>query len=226
MSAEHISFDKLSDLHDDEISIQEEKDFILQHLEECIQCGGEFRRLKDTICHCIAFRNMNFCNENMSIRIMKVVRWRRRKAVFYRALPAVAASVIIIAGAGIFTSGMFNPGNSESSDSSVSASMYDATDMEQVVKILSKNNAKILQVSDLFIEGETTVEKFKKLRRDLGFRKVVYSLTNQKAQYRQSWQWKNPGIEEVGMSSKEFASASAFPDAREQEKYIRFRVFK
>jgi len=229
MKRDHISFDEMSDLYDNLIPTEEEKDIFYDHFEACHDCGAEYDRLRRTVCHLAMMRDAEFELTNLSDKTIKAYMWRRRKQGFLKAMPAVAASLFVIAGAGIFSADPFMDSANEANISNkyVSSSPV-ASDTEKVIKILGDHDARILKISDLYIEGEISLADFKKLRRDLGFRKVVYTLTNHSgSNIAQSGQWKNNNIEEVGINSGGGRSIDQrYNNSSANSNQIRFRVFK
>jgi hypothetical protein len=223
MTDRHIPFDRLSDLHDGEIEISDDKEVIIGHLGECFQCRTEMDRLHNTIMRCVAFRETIVCMDGFHQRTMKVIRWRRRRHSFMKAMPAVAASIAIVGGVTLFNSGV--PGQEGSVRQKSTAYVSSAvTDTEKIVDILGGNNARILTVSDYFIEGEIEAGQFNKLRRDLGFRKVVYNVVAMGGSQEQPRF--NRNIRTVGSMNPMIVGASQLSSPVPGSQYIRFRVFK
>jgi len=93
-----------------------------------------------------------------------------------------------------------------------------ANDTSKVVDIISRNNAKILKVTDLYIEGEVSGGSFKRLRKELGFRKVSYAFVRGESGTSSNF------IEEVGtLSNKAYMDAETNGNP---SRAIRFRVYK
>jgi len=97
------------------------------------------------------------------------------------------------------------------------------SESEKIIDIIRKYKAKILKVNDLCIEGEVPYSSFSRLRRELGFRKVVFSVSGESAFKETSKNWRSDDIEEVGIGPQNDYSVNA---KRSAEKYIRFRVYK
>ena len=224
MKDNHIPFEKLSDFFDEDISIEEERRQITGHLDECFLCKTEMDRLRNTIFHCTALRDSIFCTDGFNEHTMKVIRWRKRRKSFIRVIPAVAASVVILGGINFFSGALTGPDSGVIVSSSGTAAV---SDTEKVVDILSTNRAKILKVSDLYIEGEVSADQFQKLRRELGFRKVVYNVVNRSSSDSGKMSKWNSNIEEVGtLNSSSIVGASQFGAPVSGSRYVRFRVFK
>jgi len=226
MKTEHVPFEKMSDLHDNLIDTTEEKEKIVEHFGECTNCDNEYGRLKKMICHLEAFRDYDFCLTGISEKTMQKMVWRKRKNfIFKRALPAVAASFMLVTGFGLYNSGYLKaPDGNQMHGSMVTASMA-GNDTARIVKIIGDHDAKIVKVSDLYVEGEIPYKDFNRLRRNLGFRKVVYNVTDRsRLQARQ--QVLNRNIETVGVTSSPGLTGATFQTSGKRDLYVRFRIFK
>lgn len=98
-------------------------------------------------------------------------------------------------------------------------------DTSKVVKIIGDHKARILKISDLFIEGEISYKDFNRLRRDLGFRKVVYSVTNNKASSGNQPLF-NQNFKAVGTNSPVENNNQGYREPEKGDMRVRFRVFK
>ncbi len=92
------------------------------------------------------------------------------------------------------------------------------SDVQSVIDVISRNNATIIKVTDLYIEGEVSQAAYSRLRKDLGFRKVVYSLV------RNSAATPLENIEEVGTTRGPLYGGLSQDNSTAQS--IRFRVYR
>jgi hypothetical protein len=224
MIGNHIPFEKLSDFCDNEV-VQEEREELFEHVQTCHFCKSEFRQLQSMISYCSDLRKTLICAEDFVKKTMAAVKWRRRRRTLLAHVPVAAASVILIGGVALFASIINTPlkhdtGNFAAMPPSPLPLNTAASDTENVVGILSANNASIFKVSDLFIEGEIPAVRFAKLRRELGFRKVFYRVGSRPEQQGTA---ANPYLEEVGSVS---GSGERFNLPARQGEYVRFRIFK
>jgi hypothetical protein len=223
MSGKHISFDTLSDLYDDEIGSMEEKASMMRHIESCRACALEYKRLGNTLRLCRDVAGISFPLEELSQQTLLKIKSSNKKKLFLKSLPAMAASILVIAGIGLFNTGIIgihNRGNlaDESSRRSYSES-------EQVIEIIRGHKASIAQVTDEYVEGTAPVASFNELRKQLGSRKVAYMLVEETGQDTGA-SWSNP-IENVGLDDGQVISDPK-QDGRiaSGKKYVRFRVFR
>ena len=174
MSGNHISFQTMSDLYDDEIRSKTEREAILKHIETCKVCAQEYMRLGKTLQFCRQFSALSFPLEDLSPRTLGSIRSARKRKQFLKSLPAMAASILIVAGVGLYNMGIIGvPGRSTIADEGYRRSYNDS---EQVIDIIRQHKATIFQVTDEYVEGTVPVSSFNELRRNLGSRKVAYHL--------------------------------------------------
>ena len=224
MIGDHIAFEKLSNFYDNETAHDETMELI-EHINGCSFCKGEYNQLTEMLEYCSALREAFVCSEDFVNKTMGVIKWRIRRQTLMTRLPLVAASVIVIGGAFAFASMLNQPAKMNLAEKITTAekpsySMPVSNDTEYVIGILSSNNASILKVSDLFIEGEIPAAYFSKLRRELGFRKVFYKVV-ERSDLKPPML--NPFVENVSIGSGSNARFSYEHDGNE---YVRFKVFK
>jgi len=224
----HITFEKLSNFYDNETA-QDEATELAEHVKSCPFCKGEYKQLTDMLEYCLDLRETLVCREDFVKKTMGAIKWRMRRHALMTRLPLVAASVVIVGGAFAFVSILNRPVGVELARNMTaiekpieksSRSAPASTDTEYLLGILSSNNASILKVSDLFIEGEIPAVHFPRLRRELGFRKVFYKV-GERSDFKQPVL--NPYVENVSAGT---SSGIRFPYENDKSEYVRFRVFK
>lgn len=224
MSGNHIPFHKLSDLYDDEIESRDEREMILRHLDGCESCALEYRRLGETLRLCGSLAELTRSPAGMSAATMKKILSAKKRRQFLKSVPAMAASLLIIAGAGLYNAGLI--GVHERAGVGGVFSRSQVSDSERVIDIIRKHNATIAQVTDEYVEGTVPVSSFNDLRRGLGLRKVAYMPVGENESDR-NIQWGN-AIEEVGLDDGQEQKAWAPLNGHSGAavKYVRFRVFR
>ena len=212
----HVLFQRMSQLIDNDIATEEEKNFILDHIESCSLCKREYARLQEMMRYFSCLRSIDHLRFDLSSRVIEKYSSRRRKVFFKKIIPAAAAAAVLIFALGI---------NNSLQNNSVTSNMAQlkmekpvSNDTRNVISIISHNNASIIKVTDLYIEGEVSKADYSRLRKELGFRKVVFSLSKKD----NGTVMKN--IEEVGALSG--SSSDAVPGDATQKESIRFRVYK
>jgi len=179
MNGKHIMFQKMSQLMDNDIATEEEKNSILDHIQSCDQCRREYARLQEMMKLFAGIRKNDRLRADLSGSVVKEYLSRKRKKSFFKIMPAVAAAVVFILAFGL--NSYWQGGRHTSRIASSSLSVAPANDTSKVVDIISRNNAKILKVTDLYIEGEVSGGSFKRLRKELGFRRFRMHLYGEKA---------------------------------------------
>ncbi len=179
MSDSHIIFSQMSDFFDDQIHEEEERLYISDHLNCCEECNSEFIRLKKTITLVSMLRNEEYNLPGLSLRSVTIAKSRSKKRTFLKAVPAMAAALVI---AGIFaiqTDIFRGRGEVAKNLESRNLTIPDKTGPELVVKMISNLKGKVLEVADQYVEGEIEYHKFIRLSRELensGFYKIKYRI--------------------------------------------------
>ncbi|MCL1911409.1 MAG: hypothetical protein FWG13_04325 [Leptospirales bacterium] len=224
MIKNHITFEQLSNFYDNETARDEAVELV-EHVKSCSFCQGEQNQLAEMLEYCSILKETFVCREDFVKKTMGVIKWRARRRALVARLPIAAASVVVVGGAFALVSILNRPAQTElaantTAKNKPSYSALPATDVENVMGILSSNNASVLKVSDLFIEGEIPAVYFPRLRRELGFRKVFYKV-GERSGLDQSGL--NPYVKEVSVGSH---SSVKFLNEHDKSEYVRFRVFK
>lgn len=224
MTEIHITIGRLSDLHDEEVTIQEEREALLEHINDCVLCKTEFEQLRSSINFCGNLRQVMVCEPGFSKAAMNAIKWRSRRRLMMRYIPAVAASIVLVGGFALISTPVNEPIIQQSTFGST---VKQSGGIENIVSILSSHNASILKISDMFIEGEIHSSNFPKLRRELASRKMFFSIGMQQGRAHRmlSSDW-NPLIEPVGSSNFSSNVEYAAKASEAGEGYIRFRVFR
>ena len=231
MNNGHIPFRKMSDLYDD-VFPEEEKEDILNHIASCSVCKSKYYKLRRTLGYLSRLKNQDFDLSGLPARTITKFKFRKRNKVLLKTIPAIAAAILVIIGIGIFNlnpfdnTDAFNQRNQLTSNDSGT----NLNDSEKVLNIIRNHNAKIKKVSELYIEGEIPLEKFRNLRRDLGFRKVSFSLIvhsspiESSSKREQIYNWKT-NIEEVAVGNNASNGQNRTGSVKQVQK-VRFRVYR
>ncbi len=219
----HITFEEMSDFFDELIDTEELKEMILDHLENCPECSIQYDRLRKTVIFTGELGKAEFQLDGLTEGVIKSYKSTAFKKSIIKAFPAIAASFLIIFGAGLFNSDLFKDDSSNTTEFAEKKSSQSET--EKVVTIISKHEgAKIIKISPLFIEGEVSADKFRRLRRTLGFRKVSYRYASSSSKLKTQHSWRD-NIEEVSAGAGNSPQGGIFTYINDR-KNIRFRVHK
>ena len=218
----HIKFETMSDLYDNSIATNDEQEKLLDHIDNCPVCKKEYDQLKNMMRLVSGLREQEVALPDFSTMVIHQVKSRKRKKTFYRAVPAVAASVLMVTGFGLYNTGLFT--NAETSNYALETTGGAVNDSERVIEIIQKHDARILSVTGLYVEGEVSIRDYNLLRRELGFRKVTYSMAPKTRAGMTGTGMRN-NFENVGIHQ---GNGNAYPadSRRDSEEYVRFRVYR
>ncbi|OHD66466.1 MAG: hypothetical protein A2176_03725 [Spirochaetes bacterium RBG_13_51_14] len=224
MSGDHIPFHKMSDLCDNEIRACEERDSLMEHIQSCPECALEFRRLGKTLDLCRELSCISCPEHDLPARTMRSIRSARKKKLLLKSMPAMAASLLIIAGVSLFNAGII--GVHDRATVADDSSRKSFSDSERVIEIIRDHSAAISQVTDEYVEGTVPLSSFNNLRKHLGSRRVAYLLVEE-SDPDSGAQWGN-AIEEVGLDDGQSAgNREPIPGGHgAAAQYVRFRVFR
>jgi hypothetical protein len=214
----------MSDLYDGEIASMDERTLLLGHIGECESCALEYRRLGETLRLCGRLSGIVSAPDGLPAMTMRKIMSGKKRRLFMKSLPAMAASLLVIAGAGLFNAGIIGVHGRGGVAGVFSRSQVN--DSERVIDIIRKHNAAIALVTDEYVEGTVPVSSFDQLRRALGSRKAAYMPVGEDESGRDI-QWGN-AIEEVGLGEGRGQGelAPLTGPSGSGVKYIRFRVFR
>ncbi len=223
MTGNHVSFTTMSDLLDGLVLDQGERDLLAKHIHSCPGCSLEYGRLEKMLRLCRQAGERPLAPASFSPDTMLKIQAARVKKTFIKSLPAIAASLLVIAGVGFFNAGIA-PFNDRVflADDDLHTSRHDS---ELVLDIIRKHKASISQVTDQYVEGTVPVASFSALRRNLGYRRVAY-MPAEESDPGFGIHW-GDAIEEVGLGNGQPGRVLApLHDYESPEKYIRFRVYR
>ncbi len=148
MTLKHLNFEELSDLIDNELS-EKQREYCLSHITVCKICGKEYESLAKCLSLLSSLKNECIVIPDFSERTVIICRSRERKRLFLKAIPAIAASVIIIVGGGFISTGLFNE-----SGSYVAANLSGHNETQRIIESVSNSKGRILQITHSFIDSE------------------------------------------------------------------------
>lgn len=219
MSGNHIPFHTLSDLYDNEIAPGADRDALMSHIGSCAECALEYRRLESTVRLCGEYGCVTCVSGELATGAMSKIRTARRRKMFLKSMPAMAASVLVIAGVGLFNMGII--GVHDRGLEADGGFRKSVSDSERVIDIIRQHNAAIAGVTDEYVEGTVPLASFNDLRKRLGSRRVAYLLVDGSSTAPAA-QWDN-AIEEVGLAD---GQAPVIRESGSSKKFVVFRVFR
>jgi hypothetical protein len=220
MNDKHIPFEKISDLLDNDIYIAEERDQIIAHINECPLCKKEYEYLKATISYCIELSSVPVCLDDICTGTLKKVKFRKQKKLAFKVVPAVAASILLIIGFA-----MDNGFISGDDPTIISQGSETQSDEQNVMQIIQNNDASITKVTDIYVEGKISINRFNQLRRQLGSRVVTYSVVDGAPPRNTNPYWR-AGMENVGTTGHGINYPPDYIGDTTNERYILFRIHR
>ncbi len=221
MTLKHLKFEEISDLLDNELSDQE-KEQCLSHITVCEVCGHEFDSLSKCLTLLSSLKNECIVIPDFSERTIMICRSREKKRLFLKAVPAIAASVIIIFAGGFIRTGFFNE-----SGSYVAASLAGHNETQKIIETVSNSNGRIIQITQAYIDGEFDKNSVAAIKRVLQKNKIKHAFIVN------SGMLVSPAagrMEDVGFT---LGSASVSLNNNENQNYasiesdkVRMRIFK
>ncbi len=149
MMFEHLTIGQLSDFIDNSLSI-EEKNLILEHIRNCEICRCEYESLKKCVILISGLRNEAYQLPDISERTLLICRSRERKRLYIKSIPAIAASIMIIAGAGFIQSEFYTKNN----NAFVAANMPVQSETQVIINAIRDSNGRIMNMTPAYIDGE------------------------------------------------------------------------
>jgi hypothetical protein len=160
MTFNHLNFDELSDLIDDELP-EEHKQYCKTHFKLCTTCTKEYEILTKYITLLSSCKNESITIPDFSDHVIMLCRSREKKRLYIKAIPAIAASIIIIIGAGFIKAGFFNE-----TGTYINTNLTGHNEIQKIIQSISKSNGRIIQISHSFVDSEfdqsdlSTIERF------------------------------------------------------------------
>jgi len=233
---EHISFEILSDLHDNELS-ESSKSEVLIYLEGCEHCRKEFETLEQMIKLIALASDVKF-SDAFSFNIIKAfqkrneikkikAQKRRRRALYFA---PVAAAIVAILGVTLFlyeknpnvqNIAQIEPPKPVVQQARPRVRPVDnrLNETQRIISVISDSNARILNIFENSIEGEIYEEEFTALKNSLENRRVVYYKVRPNEHFEMN-RWAG-GFETVA-----FSDSYGFDDDDDSPPVIRFKIYK
>lgn len=161
MMFEHLTIGQLSDLIDDSLSM-EEKNLVLEHIKVCEVCRCEYESLNQCVIYMTGLRSEAFQLPDISEKTILICRSRERKRLYFKSIPAIAASVMIIAVAGAVKTG-FYPDNS----AYIATNLPSQNETQVIINAIRDSNGRIMSMTSDYIDGEIDNSSLNNLERYL-----------------------------------------------------------
>jgi|GEM_PF-643521 hypothetical protein len=224
MKSKHLSFDQLSDLFDNEVTDTERKTFTL-HIQECGTCRREY----EALCICLSLlkgsRGGCGCIPDICQETIAAYRAKIKKREHLKSVPAIAASVLIIAGIGFLHTGHFMD---EKTFFSAQVSTQD--NLERIIDSIRDSKGRIISITGEYVDGEIPLSDLAKLERVLNYFRIKHTIIPD-TQF-PLFTDRSSGFEEAGFRTNSitgpsmFGRGSEFLISSENRKKIHVRIFK
>ncbi len=193
---EHLTIGQLSDFIDDSLTV-EEKNLVAEHIKICEICRCEYESLNQCVIFMSGLRNEAFQLPDISEKTLLICRSRERKRLYIKSIPAIAASVMIIAVAGAVTTG-FYPENS----AYVAANIPAQNETQVIINAIRDSNGRIMSMNSDFIDGEIDNSSLNNLEKYLKKNNIKHKIIP--VRYTETVV-KNRNLQNAGLSSNNSA---------------------
>lgn len=210
MTFQHLNFDQLSDLLDDEIT-DELKKTCLQHIAVCQSCRMEYESLSRCLQLLSDAKNESLTIPDICGKTITLYRERKKKRMLYKTLPAIAASVMVITGAAFIGTGYFT----QSGSSIVAETEYIENETQRIISSIRDSNGRIIRMTGSYIEGAVQNKDLARLEKALQGSNIRYSFIKNSG-YPASQQRGIKNIEDVDFrkgARPELLHRPVFPEA-------------
>ncbi|NLV67040.1 MAG: hypothetical protein GXY14_05120 [Spirochaetes bacterium] len=224
MKSEHLSFDQLSDLFDNEVTDNERKTFTL-HIQACSTCRREY----ESLCMCLSMLKGSKggcgCIPDICQETIATYRAKIRKREYLKSVPAIAASVLIIAGIGFLHTGHFMD-----EKTLFSAQVSTQGDLERIIDSIRDSKGRIISITGEYVDGEIPRSDLAKLERVLNYFRIKHTIISDTQS--PLFTERSSGFEEAGFRTNSIAGASMFGRGSEflmssqNRNKIHVRIFK
>ena len=173
MTFQHLNFDQLSDLLDDEIPDEAKKSF-LQHIAVCDLCRMEY----ESLCKCVhllaeagkeSLILPDMCNKTIELYTI-----RKRRRFLYKTIPAIAASVMVITGAAFIGNEIISVNN----NTQIAETVIPENDTQRIISSIRDADGRIIRMTGSYIESAIHKNDMPKLEKFLKGNNLKYSFVN------------------------------------------------
>lgn len=173
MTFQHLNFDQLSDLLDDEINDELKKKF-LHHIAECELCRLEY----ESLCKCVHLLaqagNESIIIPDICGKTIELYSIRKRRKFLYRTLPAIAASFMVITGAAFIGNDILT----FSDTPQIAETVNPENDTQRIIASIRDADGRIIRMTGTYIESAIHKKDLPRLEKFLKGNNLKYSLVN------------------------------------------------
>ncbi len=224
MTFQHLNFDQLSDLLDDEITDELKRD-CLQHIAACQSCRMEYESLSRCLQLLLEVKNEPLLIPDICGKTISLYRTRKRNRMFYKTLPAIAASLMVITGAAFMGTGYFIP----KEGALVAEAELIQNETQRIISSIRDADGRIIRMTGSYIEGAVQNKDLARLEKILQGSNIKYSFVKTSG-YPASQQRGIKNIEDVDFrkgARPELLHRPVFPEASAPEgNSVIVRIFR
>jgi hypothetical protein len=149
MTSKHLKFEELSDLIDDDIPLEKKEDY-MTHISDCKECREEYESLLECKALLSSLNEENLPLPDFSQSTITIYKRREKKRLLLKVIPAIAASVIMVAGIGFIKGGSFN----KKSTSHLASNIAGQNDTQHFMEHIDNLKWRVVQVNNSYIDTE------------------------------------------------------------------------
>ena len=154
MTFKHLKFEELSDLIDNLLT-DDEREACLTHISQCKECEKEYQSLLKTISLVSSLKKEDLALPDFSRSTISIYKKREKSRLLYKVIPAIAASVLIVIGIGLFKIGAFNRTTSH-----FEIKVTEHADDQKIFDHIGNLQVKVITVNHSFIDTEFDKDMF------------------------------------------------------------------
>jgi len=226
MTSQHLNFDQLSDLFDNEVTDSERMQYNA-HLKDCAACRKEY----ESLCMCLSMVRTSTsncgCMTEICHKTIALYKARIRRRQYFKSMPAIAASVLIVTGIGFMRTADFTMEKSY-----FTAQVSTENDLQRIIDTVRDSRGKILNITGEYIDGEIPRADLARLARVLHYFRIRHTVISEQPSERIVTRPGIYGVEDVSFNTSSIAGSSMFgrgidfAGRTDGSDRIRVRIFK
>lgn len=196
MTSSHLNFDQLSDMIDGDLSESTLKEY-QSHLDSCMDCRLEYETLKKCLSLVQSVKTEKIEIPDLCRSTIELYDKRTRRKIFSRRLPAIAASMLIVAGTGftLSQSNFFAGNNYIAADENLS-------NTEKIISFIRNSDGTILKMTDKYIDSQISSSSLHEISNSLSKNNLKLKIYNRPFYQVSNIQNKNYSDVSAGNSGK------------------------
>jgi len=171
MTSKHLTPEELSALVDDDISAAEKED-CLAHISQCKECREEYESLLKCKSLLSSLNKEDLPLPDFSRSTIAIYKRREKNRLLMKVIPAIAASVIIVAGIGFIKFGSFN----NKGISHIASNIAGRNNTQNTIENMDSLKWRVVQINSLYIDTELDKSMLTSIEEQLYNQKIRHAI--------------------------------------------------